>query len=322
MSDVHFTQETRTVLAALLRTKNTQKKIAEELEKTPGAISKEINRNKDMDGVYRARSAQRKADKRRVVANQRFRKIENNIQSQEYIIIHLERYWSPEQVAGRWRKDKETIIHHQTIYVWIYTHRKDLVKYLRCQKGRYRRRYGTRIREKQREKLKKKRIDTRPTIIDTRERLGDWEGDTIVGGERTQRILTHVDRKSGYLIADKLTVVTSEILQQTIVKRMKYLPKEKRRSITYDNGTEFNDYERIERHTKADVYFCYPYHSWERGTNENTNGLIRQFFPKGSAFGTIRQRDVRRVERLINNRPRKRLGYATPREVFNGLPLD
>ena len=103
---------------------------------------------------------------------------------------------------------------------------------------------------------------------------------------------------------------------------MKYLPKEKRRTITYDNGTEFSDHNRIQRFTKADVYFCYPYHSWERGTNENTNGLIRQFFPKKSLFGTIKQRDVRKVEKLLNNRPRKRLGYATPREVFNGLLLE
>ena len=321
MSQQHFTQEDRTVLAALLRTARTQKEIAHDLEKTAGAVSKEIKRNKDEDGVYRARSAQKKATARRVKANQHFRKIENDEELEKYIITHLKLYWSPEQIAGRWKKGGR-LIHHQTIYTWVHTQRKDLVKYFRCQKGKYRRRRGTRIREKQREEMKKKRIDTRPAIIETRERLGDWEGDTIVGGEKTQRILTHVDRKSGYLIADKLSIVTAEILRETIVNRMKYLPKEKRRSITYDNGTEFSDHDRIQRFTQAEVYFCYPYHSWERGTNENTNGLVRQFFPKKSLFATITQRDVRKVERLLNNRPRKRLGYATPREVFDGLLLE
>jgi transposase, IS30 family len=321
MSYTHITHEDRVALATLLRAGSTQKKIAEDLNKTPGAISKEIGRNIDEDGAYRVRSAERKVKSRRVLANQRFRKIENDIELEDYIVSHLRKYWSPEQIAGRWRKESGTI-YHETIYTWVYTERKDLVKYLRCQKGKYRRRRGTKIREKQRELLKKKRIDTRPAVVETRERLGDWEGDTIVGGEKTQRILTHVDRKSGYLLADKLDTVTAEIVQETVSRRMKRVSKDKRKTITYDNGSEFADHNRIERKTKMDVYFAFAYHSWERGTNENTNGLIRQFFPKGSYFGSITDKDVARVERLINNRPRKRLGYATPREIFNGLPLD
>ena len=323
MSYTHITHEDRVALATLLRTKHTQEEIARELQKTPRAISKEIERNRDYDGIYRARSAEKKVTRRRIEANQRFHKIENNNILRTYVVAHLKKYWSPEQIAGRWQKNNGIgTICHETIYTWIYIKRKDLVKYLRCRKGKWRRRRGTRIREKQREESKKKRIDTRPDVVETRERIGDWEGDTILGGEKTQRILTHVDRKSGYLIADKLDSVTAEGIRETTVKRMARIPRNKRHTITYDNGSEFADHERIERFTGVSVYFAYPYHSWERGTNENTNGLIRQFFPKGSYFDTITQEDVAQVEWLLNNRPRKRLGYSTPREIFNGLPLD
>jgi len=187
---------------------------------------------------------------------------------------------------------------------------------LRCQKGKYRRRYGTKIREKQREEAKKQRIDARPEIIEKRCRLGDWEGDTVVGKRGSGSLITNVDRMSGYLIMDYVSKATAEAIKEKSVARFRNLPKRKKHSITYDNGTEFSDYELIERETKMNVYFAYPYHSWERGTNENTNGLIRQFFPKKSSFAAIVENDIKRVMRLLNSRPRKRLGYLTPFEVF------
>ena len=164
--------------------------------------------------------------------------------------------------------------------------------------------------------MKKRRIDTRPALVEKRERVGDWEGDTIVGAEKTQRLLTPVERKSGYLFADKLDIVTAEIVREKTARRFRSVPKEKRETITSDNGSEFSDHAKLEEDTGITVSFAYPYHSWERGTSENTNELIRQFFPKGSSFSMITEQRVEQVARLINNRPRKRLSYLTPREVF------
>lgn len=173
------------------------------------------------------------------------------------------------------------------------------------------------LREKAREYGKKRWIGERPETINQRARIGDWEGDTIIGLERTKRILTHVERKTGYLVADFLPLVSAEIVAQKTVERLKKFPKQKRHSITYDNGTEFSAHEIIERKTKMTVYFANAYHSWERGTNENTNGLIRQFFPKRSSFATVTKEDVEKVEKLLNRRPRKRLNYLTPYEAFH-----
>jgi transposase, IS30 family len=208
------------------------------------------------------------------------------------------------------------IVCHETIYQYIYNQKPDLKKYLRCRKGKYRRRYGTRIREKQREEAKKVRIDKRSEIVNNRLRLGDWEGDTVIGHDNSGSLVTYVDRRSGYTMIDYVRRATADRIKHQAIARFKKLPKQKRYTITYDNGSEFSAYEWIERLTGALVYFAYPYHSWERGTNENTNGLIRQFFPKRSSFIDITKQDTGRVERLLNTRPRKRLNYLTPYEVF------
>ena len=204
-----------------------------------------------------------------------------------------------------------------TIYQWIYTRKKCLKKYLRGKKGKYKKKRGTAIREKQRELAKRRRIDQRPLIVKTRERIGDWEGDTIVGKEKTQRILTHVERKSGYAMACKLDKVTAEIVENKTVEIFKKIPKSKRHTITYDNGIEFGgDDTFIEDKVKVEVYRANPYHSWERGSNESWNGLLREFFPKKTFSANITQKEVDRAVRLINHRPRKRLNYLTPYEVF------
>jgi len=311
MAYKHFTRDDRVRLSALLKTGIKKKEIGRILNKDPISIWREIKRNSKR-GVYLQSVARKEARKRKA---HRERKIENDEWLKKYIIKHLKLYWSPEQIAGRLRRQK-IIICHETIYGYILRH-KMLKKYLRCQKGKYRRRHGTVPREKAREYAKKRWIGERPEVINQRARIGDWEGDTIIGKERTQRILTHVERLSGYLIADKLNVVSAEIVAEKISKQFKKLPERKRKSITYDNGTEFSSHEIIERETKASVYFANPYHSWERGTNENTNGLLRQFFPKRSSFATVTQEDVDKVTKLLNRRPRKRHCYLTPKEMFH-----
>ena len=316
MSYTHLTPDQRVELAALFRARVKQKDIARQLGKDPSAISREINRN-SQGGKYYAGRAKRKTKQRRITANKRFRKIENNPKLRKYIIRKLKKYWSPEQIAGRIDQEyKRMTICHETIYQWIYKHKPKLKKYLRCQKGKYRRRYGSRKAEIAREEAKKKRIDIRPEIVNQRSRLGDWEGDFILGLERTKGIMTHVERKSGYGVADKVEQLLAETANDTVVKRFDRLPKDKKHTITYDNDKILTQHDLIEERTKTDIYFAYPYHSWERGCNENWNGLLRQFFPKKMSFVNIQQEEIEKAVHLINTRPRKRLNYLTPEEVF------
>jgi IS30 family transposase len=321
MSYYHFKPEQRNELSAYLKAGLKQKKAAELLGKTASAVCQELKRNPaDTKTGYDAGKAKFNAKRKRIEANQRFRKIDNKKWLRNYVVKKIKLYWSPEQISGRlkinWPDDKNRHIGKDRIYKYIYDERKDLVKYLRCQKGKYRRRYGTRIREKQREELKKKRIDKRPEIVEKRERVGDWEGDTIVGGEKTIHILTHVERKSGLLLADKLERGTAELTKLKTIERFKTIPKNKKHTITYDNGATFSEHELTEKKTGMNIFFAWPYHSWERGTNENANGLLRQFFPKKLSFAIITQRMIDEACGLINNRPRKRHGYLTPNEVF------
>jgi IS30 family transposase len=318
----HFKPEQRNELAALLRAGLKQKDIAKLLGKTASAVCQELKRNgTDNKSGYDVGLAKKMTKERRIIANQRFKKIENNLWLRNYIEKKIKKYWSPEQISGRLKHlypdDKARYISKDSIYKYIYDEKKGLVKYLRCQKGKYRRRYGTRIRAKQREELKKRRIDERPEIVETRARIGDWEGDTIVGQEKTKHILTHVDRRSGILLADKLERGTAEITRLKTIERFKNIAKNKKRTITYDNGSTFFDFELTEKKTGVTIYFAYPYHSWERGCNENANGLLRQFFPKKTYFAMITQEEIDEACGLINSRPRKRHGYLTPNEVFN-----
>lgn len=321
MSFIHFKPFQRNELAALLRAGINQKKAAELLGKTASAVCQELKRNPaNTKTGYDAGLAKLNTELRRIKANQRFRKIENNNWLRIYIEKKIKQYWSPEQISGRlkfkYSHDKNKQIGKDSIYNYIYENRKDLVRHLRCQKGKYRRRYGTGIRIQQREALKKKRITERPEIVETRARIGDWEGDTIVGQERNIHILTHVERKSGILFADKLERATAENTKIKTIERFENIPKNKKHTLTYDNGSTFSEHEMTEKITGITIYFAAAYHSWERGSNENANGLLRQFFPKKSAFAMIKQEAIDEACGLINNRPRKRLGYLTPNEVF------
>lgn len=317
----HFTSEQRNELSAFLRARVKKKDIAKYLKKHRSSIWRERRRNGSENGKYYARKAKRLTKERRINANSRFRKLENSAWLKRHVVRELKRYWSPEQIAGRLKRryatDKDKWIGKDSIYRFVYAKRKDLLKYLRCQKGKYRRRYGTRIREKQREALKKRRIDSRPEIVDKRERIGDWEGDTILGKDKNH-ILTHTERKSGLILADKLSSATAEETSAKTITRFKKIAKIKKQTMTYDNGSTFSNHEFTEREIGFCIYFARAYHSWERGCNENANGLLRQFFPKKTPFGPITQAEIEKAVRLLNSRPRKRLNYLTPNEVFNG----
>lgn len=315
MSHTQLTLKQRFKIETLLELNWLRKDIANSIRVDPTTISREISRNGGEE-YYDARKAHSRANKRRKTGKRKSKKLFTNDFVRLYVEEKLKLYWSPEQIAGRLRYDWGVIVCHETIYDFIYCEKTDWKEYLRQKKGKYRRRHGTREREKKREEAKKNRIDTRGNIVENRERIGDWEGDTIVGGERITGIITHVERKSGYLLGDLFKKKNAELIKDRIVKRFKKISKNKKYTITYDNGTEFSAYEFIKKGTGMDIYFANPYHSWERGTNENTNGLLRQFFPKRSMFDKLKQKDVDDKVKLINNRPRKRLGYLTPYEVF------
>jgi IS30 family transposase len=246
----HITNDQRNEIYALKRAGHKQKDIARLLHKHPSAISRELKRNRSESGKYLAKVAKRKTKARRIEANQRFQKIEHSVKLKRHIVKRLKKYDSPEQIAGRWnRTHKDEHIGKDTIYKFVYEKRKDLVKYLRRQKNKYRARYGTRIREKQREAERKRRIDQRPEIINARARLGDWEGDTVRGNSKSGHIITYVERRSGYLVAGKTENATVENINAFTLKKFKRMPKEKRRSMTYDNGSEFSGYDIIEEQT-------------------------------------------------------------------------
>lgn len=318
MSHIQFSRESRIELAALLGAGKNQSECASLLGTNKSSVSREVRRNTDSDGIYRGANANKRAVERRKVGKSGFKKIENNAELRKYVVSKLKKFWSPEQIAGRLkRRCKRSVICHETIYQFVYNQRPDLIKRLRRQKNKYRKKRGSWARMMRNKASKIRKIDERPAIVDRRGRFGDWEGDTIIGKEKKQRILTYVERKSGFGIGDKLDVVTAEIVNEKTAKRYRSLRRQFRKTLTRDNGPEFGDYDRdLEERAKMLVYRATPYHSWERGVNENWNGLLRQFFPKGMFFATITQYQVDQAVRLINDRPRKRLGYQTPREVF------
>ncbi|MFA6974775.1 MAG: IS30 family transposase [Candidatus Paceibacterota bacterium] len=321
MSHTQFNRDTRIELAVLLNARKSQTDCASILGMHRTNICGEINRNKDPDGIYRGGHAHKRALARRKAAKKKFRKIENDSDLQKYILAKTRKYWSPEQISGRLKKLCRgfAIISHEPIYQYIYNERPDLIKYLRHQKCKYRKKRGSRARIELARAIKVKRIEMRPEVVNERSRIGDWENDTVIGKEKNQRALTYVERKSGYGVANKLDVVTAEIVHQKEVEMFKNIPKEKRLTVTRDNGSEFGDYDStLERKTGMDVYRANAYHSWERGSNENWNGLFRQFFPKGMYFATVTQYQIDKAVKLLNDRPRKRLNYSTPREVFKG----
>jgi IS30 family transposase len=254
--------------------------------------------------------AQQKADQRR--HRSRAKKMDCPL-IREYVEKRVKDWWSPDQVSRRMRvdfpRDPRLRIAHQTIYQWIYTHdhRRPWERCLRDFPPKRRRRSKV---------PQAVIIENRPAVVDRRERLGDWEGDTIVGAGRSGAIVSLVERVSGYVLLIKVKNLKSATVRRAIYRRMKHLPADLRRTITFDRGKEFAGYQRLQRSLGLAVYFADPHSPWQRGTNEHTNRLVRQYFPKGTRFDDISHAAVARAETQLNNRPRKRLGYRTPRETL------
>lgn len=309
-----LSDEQRYAMANMLRLGYSMRAIARALSRSASTISRERRRNATKhDGHYRAEKAHQYAMARR----SRTRKQDQYSQQEWREVAELvQRKWSPEQIAGRARATHRVCMSKETIYRYIRRERQaggQTWRQLRIVSKYGRKRRGS---PATRGRLVGKRhISERPKAVELRVRMGHWEGDTVMGSDMRHCVLTLVERVSGYVIIKKLTARTKEqaaaALKQAIAE-----VKSKVRTITLDNGTEFHDYDKVEAECAVKFYFATPYHSWERGINENTNGLIRQYLPKGTCMRHITQADCDAIATELNDRPRRRLGFKTPSERF------
>jgi transposase, IS30 family len=302
--------------AALLKVDHTQKGIAEVLGKHKSTISRELKRNTGERG-YRPIQAQSKCEQRK---QGKYRGIFTACDWHLIESLLSEHQWSPEQISLRLREDSILDISHERIYQHIILDQQtggDLHTHLRERKKR-RKRYGG-GKERRGQIPNQVSIDKRPEAVEARDQPGaDWEGDLIIGSKHKQAIVTLVDRCTRYTLLAKVAFKTAHLVQEAICRCLSTV-KVLFRSCTLDNGKEFAEHEKISAALDGQVYFAHPYSSWERGTNENTNGLIMQHFPKDHDFTTITDGQLRDVQDKINNRPRKVLGMKTPNELLFGI---
>lgn len=315
MAHLQLTDRERYQIEALKREGFSQARIARSLGRSPSTISRELARNSDAKG-YRGSLAVKRNDRRRRSAK---KKIKLDSAMCSMIKTLLMDYLSPEQISGRLKLELGVEISHETIYRYIWEEKRKggvLYKQLRSQGKRYRRRGSKKDRRGQIKNAVS--IDERPSIVDEKSRIGDWEIDTVIGKNHKQAIVTIVERVSKFSVMKKVEHKTAEAVAAATIDLLRPY-KEYVLTITADRGKEFAYHERVVRELECGYYFAHPYSSWERGLNENTNGLLRQFFPKGSRFEEISERALKRAKGLLNRRPRKALGYATPTEVFFGI---
>jgi IS30 family transposase len=313
----HLTADERYQIDDLKREGYSQAAIAKMLGRSASTLSREFNRNKGERG-WRPRQADIKARERLATrGSSNVMRVCDSAWEYAKKQLHDEQ-WSPEQIAGRVKVEKLAPISHETIYQRILKDKQDggeLYLNLRCKKKR-KKRYGSN-RSKRGAIPNRIDIDARPAIVDSRQRIGDWEGDTIIGSHDGGAVIASmVERKSRYTILAKAENKTTLAVINSINERMLYMAILVL-TVTFDNGKEFSQHEIMSLILGADIYFAKPYHSWERGLNENTNGLVRQYHPKKTPFDTISKSELLYTERKLNNRPRKCLGYQTPFEVFS-----
>jgi IS30 family transposase len=313
LSYTQLTREQRYQIYALRKEHHSQSAIARNLGVHKSTISRELKRNHGQRG-YRPKQAAELT-----TARQRQR-LQPRIQLATWAQVEtlLRHQWSPQQITGRLALVGQPSVSHERIYQYIYADKRqggNLHLNLRCQKAR-RKRYGHYDRRGQ---LPGRRsITERPAVVERKSRLGDWEADTIIGQHHQQAIVSIVERKSKLTRLAKVEHNTAELVAQAMTSQLESLIV---KTITSDNGREFAGHQSIAEQLSAAFYFAHPYSSWERGLNENTNGLVRQYFPKKSDFAKLTATEIDDVMERLNNRPRKTLGYRTPNEVYFKQPL-
>jgi transposase, IS30 family len=310
-----LTREERYLIASGLRLRRSLRDIAELLGRNPGTVSREVRRNATpLDGAYRVE----KADSYAVARRRRSRRgTQFSARVLAEVDAALKRRWSPEQIVGRFRATGKEVPSHETIYRRLRRDKREggpLHRYTRILSKYGRKRY--RSRPTRGVLLGKRHIRERGPIVEQRSRIGDWELDTVMGSASTRAcVLTIVERRSGFTMVRKLRSRTAAEVTAAAAAAIGRMP-ERFHTLTFDNGTEFHDYEALERRFGVTCYFATPYHSWERGTNENLNGLLRQYLPKGTSQTHVRQSDCNWVANQLNHRPRKRHGFLTPTEIL------
>lgn len=309
MSYNQLTQEQRYQIYALKKTGHTRTEIAEVIGVHKSTVSRELRRNQGERG-YRPQQAQQMAETRRVKAQPR-------ISAKTWAVVKklLRQEWSPEQISGRLKKEQKICISHEWIYQYVLTDQRaggDLYKHLRCQKKR-RKRYGKY--DRRGKLLNCRSIEERPALVAQRKRLGDWEVDTVFGKDHKQALVTLTERKSRFTLLGKVSQRTAQTVQDQICRLL--LPvQDKVHTLTSDHGKEFAYHEQIAQRLQLKYYFAHPYAAWERGANENANGLLRQYFPKRCDLQLVTRKDTHLAMSRLNFRPRKSLRFKTPFEVF------
>ena len=307
-----LTQQERYQIYAFLEAGIAKAEIARKLDRDKSTISKEIHRNKGPNGKYWPERAHQKAEHRKRNSHKHTKL---TFEMEETIKEKLEEKWSPEQITGYCKRKGIKMISYQIIYEYIKKDRANggnLYKHLRCSKKR-RKKYGS---KDTRGHIKNRvSIEERSEYVNNRERIGDWEADLIIGKDHKGVIVTLVERVTGLLLMDTVESKNAEKVAEKINLLLAPFARHVH-TITFDNGKEFAKHEKIAKALGAKMYFAHPYSSWERGTNENTNGLIRQYFPKKSNFENISKKGMAKVISNLNLRPRKRLGFAAPAEAF------
>lgn len=321
----HFSIEEREFLQILWCQHRSIRTIAKALKRSPASVSRELRRNFPPEHKsYTPRLAHERALAKRKYRG-RTERLKNDV-IREYVVSHIKERWSPEQIAGRIKHDLKETISHEAIYQFIYAqihrqgwgdlkpHCEDLRLYLR---RRRKRRIHKGARRCQRVfKSLGASIDERPAIVDDRKRIGDWEGDTVESCFHKPGINTLVERRTGLVLISKLSDRTSMATTSVVSHRLSQFPIQNKQTLTLDRGSENSDWQMLEALTGLRCFFAHAYRSWERGTNENTNGLIRDYFPKKTDFTEVTDAQIMAVEYALNTRPRKRLDWLTPLEVF------
>ena len=307
-----ITQEQRYEISGYSQAGFNESQIAKLLGFHKSTINRELNRNGSIS-YYDPEKAQKKVEHRRKTALKSVRFTE---EMKKLIILHLKEEWSPDQIHGRCKADNIDMVSHESIYQYVWMDKKnggELYKHLRNSHKKKKKRYNA----KDNRGIIPDRvfIDKRPGIVEEKSRIGDWEIDTVIGANHKGVIVTIVDRFSKYLCMAKVKNKKAEKVKDATVSLL-YPVKDKVLTITADNGKEFAYHKKISKNLNAKVYFAHPYHSWERGLNENTNKLVRQYFPKKMSFVDIKDDEIQIVENKLNDRPRKLLKYKTPYEVF------
>jgi IS30 family transposase len=308
-----LSKEKRLQLEVLLRMKIRKTEIAIQLGIDRSTLYRELKRHGGKRGGYNAADAQSLSD----LSKARYRRPRKfTDQMQRIVIKKLTQKWSPEQISYRLKKEGVAMVSPERIYQFIYKDKSsggELYKHLRIASKPYRKRYGKYDR---RGKIQDRvSIEQRPDVVNNRQRFGDWEADTIIGKSRRDAILTLVERQSSFTVMAKLDCKNAENTRRKCINALAPY-KQVVKSITSDNGIEFYEHKTIANKLKAEFYFTHPYSAWEKGLNENTNGLIRQYLPKKTDFRVVSYTEINNIQNELNTRPRKKLNFETPLEVF------